>query len=451
VSPKTPQGRGGVAHLLSTLTPLLLVLACTPTPPAPAHKARGQTSPGPVGAKATSAEGQTSVPMLELVESVPLETTWDTPAREAASVWPELFDGATRTIELAQFYFAHKPGQALDPTLSALERAARRGVKVRILAEKSMAAESADTLGDLGRLPNVEWAWFDISQLTGGIIHAKYMVVDDSTVFVGSQNFDWRALEHIHELGVLIRDRSVAAAFLRVFDTDWEAMTTGRWTHDEILPDRDADGLPDGTDPRPKEALCSTMPDSGENKVCPLFAPSELLPAGLRRSLPALLGLIDSAKASLDIQLMTYGVVQKEGAKWTTIDDSLRRAAGRGVRIRMNISDWSLSEHRIGALKGLQQVKGVEVRINSIPDFSGGYIPYSRVDHSKYMVVDGRIGWIGTSNWDKSYFTTLRSAEVCFNDRNVVDQLAAIFDKGWHGPYATPLVPDREYEPRKHD
>lgn len=422
-------------NLLPTALLLLLSFACSTPPSVSPHEKRGQTS----------------MAVLELVESVPLETTWDTPAREAATVWPEIFDGAADTIELAQFYFAHKPGHSLDPALDALKRAAKRGVKVRILAEKSMAEESADTLEELGKLPNVEWAWFDISQRTGGIIHAKYMVVDNSTVFVGSQNFDWRALEHIHELGLLIREPSVGAAFLRVFDADWEAMKHGRWTHNERLPDRDGDGLPDDTDPEPNKGLCHALPGGGENEVCPLFAPPELGPPGLRESLPALLRVIDGAETSLDIQLMTYGVAQAEGPDWTPIDKALRRAAARGVRVRMNISDWSLGEHRVGALKGLQRVGGIEVRINSIPEWSGGHIPYARVDHTKYMVVDGRLGWIGTSNWDKSYFTTLRAAEVYFNNSDTVSQLSAIFEKGWSGPYVTPLNLDRKYELRKHD
>ena len=42
----------------------------------------------------------------------------------------------------------------------------------------------------------------DIGTVAGGVQHAKFFIVDGEEVFLGSQNFDWRALKHIHELGV---------------------------------------------------------------------------------------------------------------------------------------------------------------------------------------------------------------------------------------------------------
>jgi phosphatidylserine/phosphatidylglycerophosphate/cardiolipin synthase-like enzyme len=389
-----------------------------------------------------------TTPKLQLVESVPVETNWDTRAPNTQEAWVALFDGAKNTIDMAQFYLAHKPGQALDPVLAALRRAASRGVKVRILAEKGMADESADTLQDLGSHPNISWAWFDISVKTDGIIHAKYMVVDTAIVFMGSQNFDWRALEHIHELGVRIVEPSVAAAFQLLFNLDWVAMKSDRWDHTLRQPDRDHDGLPDGLDPAPDRPMCK--PGNGPI-ICPVFAPPSLLPAGFARSLSALLELLDGANNTIDIQLMTYDIRDGEEGKWTVLDEALRRAAKRGVKIRMNIADWSLKPPRIDFLKSLQQVENISVRINAIPEWSGGYLPYSRVDHSKYMVVDNRIGWVGTSNWGKGYFDSVRAVEVYFDDPATTGQLAAIFELGWSGPYAFDLEVDREYPLRKHD
>ncbi len=387
-------------------------------------------------------------PKLQLVESVPVETNWDTKAPNTQETWVGLFDGAKSTIDLAQFYLAHKPGQALDPVLAALRRAASRGVKVRIQAEKGMADESADTLQDLGSHPNISWAWFDISEKTDGIIHAKYMVIDSAVIFLGSQNFDWRALEHIHELGLRVAEPSVAAAFQLLFNLDWEAMSDNRWEHERAQPDKDHDGLPDKLDPAPTEKMCK--PDVGP-VVCPVFAPPSLLPKGFVPSLEALLKLLDGATESIDIQLMTYDIRDGEEGKWLVLDEALRRAAKRGIKIRMNIADWSLKPPRIDHLKSLQRVENIAVRINAIPEWSGGYLPFSRVDHSKYMVVDNRIGWIGTSNWGKGYFDSVRAVEIYFDDAATVVQLAAIFELGWSGPYAFDLEVDREYPLRKHD
>ena len=46
----------------------------------------------------------------------------------------------------------------------------------------------------------------------GGVLHSKAMVVDREVVFLGSANFDWRALEHIQELGALVHSEPLARA-----------------------------------------------------------------------------------------------------------------------------------------------------------------------------------------------------------------------------------------------
>ncbi len=403
----------------------------------------------------------TSVPVVTLVESVPVETEWDTPAPQARAVWPAMFDAARETIDIAQFYIAHEEGKALQPTLDSLVRAADRGVKVRILVEKQMAEGTGPVVEKLAEHPNIEFAWFDIAEKTGGIIHAKYFVVDRREVFLGSQNFDWRALEHIHELGVRIHDPSVAAAVSLLFEADWRAMTAGDWSHPDLGPDRDRDGIPDSLDPEPEHALCTPHPGREPALLCPVFGPPELVPPGLRPSIDALLELLDNARSSIDIQVMSYDLRDGDEATWTVIDDALRRAAKRGVHVRMNISEWNTKMPRIDFLKALQRVSGIEVRINTIPEWSGGYIPFSRVDHCKYMIVDDAIAWVGTSNWSKGYFHSVRAVEFIYagdlssvkgkGGESAVSQLKEIFEKGWDGPYAEPLDLDREYVPRKHD
>lgn len=45
----------------------------------------------------------------------------------------------------------------------------------------------------------------------GGVQHAKYF---------GSQNFDWRAIEHIQELGLRVRVPEVVQALGALFEYD---------------------------------------------------------------------------------------------------------------------------------------------------------------------------------------------------------------------------------------
>lgn len=46
----------------------------------------------------------------------------------------------------------------------------------------------------------------------GGVLHAKAVVADDETVFVTSANLTEAALDRNIELGILVRDRALAAS-----------------------------------------------------------------------------------------------------------------------------------------------------------------------------------------------------------------------------------------------
>ena len=79
------------------------------------------------------------------------------------------------------------------------------------------------------------------------------------------------------------------------------------------------------------------------------------------------------------------------------------------------------------------------MRIVTIPEAPTGFIPYARVVHSKTMTIDGRIAWIGTSNWEGGYFDTSRNLEVVLQDPAMAERLGALHAQLWHSAYASPL------------
>ena len=52
-----------------------------------------------------------------------------------------------------------------------------------------------------------------------GVLHAKAVVADDETVFVTSANLTEAALDHNIEVGLLVRDRTLAASVTTHFTT----------------------------------------------------------------------------------------------------------------------------------------------------------------------------------------------------------------------------------------
>lgn len=405
---------------------LAISVACRETP-------HGATPPAIPAAGSASASASTSASAIELVESPPAETTLDHPdIPNAADVWVTLVDRARTSIDFAEFYASDAatkdlPTSKLAPVLSAIERAVARGVVVRFLADSVFAPKYPDTLDRLKRA-GVTVRILDFGARGGGILHAKYFVVDGVESFVGSQNFDWRALEHIQEMGVHVTSAVVSGALLDIFDTDWEL----------------ASGAPSETRVRrhasryDREVRALT----GE-RITLVGSPKGFLPNEASWDLPKLVALLDGSTRGIDVQLLTYKTKARDGSPFPTLDDALRRAAARGVRVRLLVSDWSSkpgSDAR-ATLEALAALPNVEVRVIAIPKWSGGEIPFARVAHAKYMVVDGAHAWVGTSNWEGDYFTKSRNVGVIASGGALPPRLDRVFEGNWASAYASPLAP----------
>jgi phosphatidylserine/phosphatidylglycerophosphate/cardiolipin synthase-like enzyme len=166
--------------------------------------------------------GREGEPLLELVESEPIETTLENPdIPDAYQVWLDMIAGASTRIDLAHFYASNEPDSRLEAVIAGLEAAADRGVTVRFLAEEKFYATYPQTLDRLAAHAGIEVRRYDVGKLMGGVLHEKMMLVDGREAFVGSQNFDWRSLTHIQELGMRIRVPAVVRFLDDLYETDW--------------------------------------------------------------------------------------------------------------------------------------------------------------------------------------------------------------------------------------
>ncbi|MCA9661015.1 MAG: hypothetical protein KC486_21920, partial [Myxococcales bacterium] len=193
------------------------LLACSRHPEIAAPPTDRLTAP------ASADDASASGPALELVESWPLETTLDRPrVADTAAVWLAMIGGARESLDLGEFYVATEPGSPLEPILAAIEAAAARGVRVRLLIDEKFYAKQPAGADRLAAIAGVEVRRLDLSAL-GGVMHAKYFVVDGREAYLGSANFDWRSLAHIHELGVRLREPTLVAGIAALFAHDWAA------------------------------------------------------------------------------------------------------------------------------------------------------------------------------------------------------------------------------------
>ena len=151
----------------------------------------------------------------------------------------EAIRGARERVDLAVPYFY--PGRGF---LVALRRAARRGVRVRLLLQGKVdyriAALAARALYDELRHHGVR-----IYEYTPAFLHAKVAVVDADWATVGSSNIDPLSLLLNLEANVVVRDidfaSALAARLQQAFDVSTEVtgapVRTGwrRWLHRGVV------------------------------------------------------------------------------------------------------------------------------------------------------------------------------------------------------------------------
>ncbi|MGY2275474.1 MULTISPECIES: phospholipase D-like domain-containing protein [Pseudomonas] len=377
------------------------------------------------------AQADFSIPGFELVHTVPVDTALGTDdLRQPGPVWCELFDGAKNSIDIGQFYAADHPGSVMDRVIERLEAAGKRGVKIRfLLEEKGIRLSEASTLERLRKIPNLTFRVLPYARVSGGIIHAKYLVVDGKQAFVGSQNFDWRSLEHIHETGLRITDPTVVSQVQAIFEQDWKAQ--------QAVADNQ---------PVPLPASSKEPPRTGNYLVA---SPQRYNPPGVGDSQLELPRLLSEAKHEVRVQLLDYAPLSygpdKTRPYYAVIDNAVRAAAARGVSIKLMVSNWNTDTLELPYLKSLAVLPNVHIKIVTLPEAKQGFIPYARVIHSKTMEIDGQVAWIGTSNWLGGYLDNSRNLEVVMRSEAMAKRIGELHEQLWDGPYAKTLDVTAEY------
>jgi phosphatidylserine/phosphatidylglycerophosphate/cardiolipin synthase-like enzyme len=383
---------------------------------------------------------QQASPDIEIVESIPAGTSLDNPdIRNTREVWLEMIKHAERSLDIEQFYISSEPGKQMADILSAVCAAAERNVKVRIIVDARMYKTYPANVDSLARCQNIETRRIDFNARAGGVQHAKYFIVDGTEIFVGSQNFDWRALAHIHELGLRIHSEEFAAAYEDIFNLDWQISSNEAKNTDSIFFKKHY------------QTPIRIHAEAGDDFfIAPTFSPKGFIPDSTLWDEQAILHVMNNAHQTLTLQFLSYSTSERGGGSYAVIDDAIRNAAKRGVKIKMIVSDWEKGSHSVQALKDLSNFTNIEVAFTSIPEWSGGYIPFARVEHCKFIVADSKTFWLGSSNCEKSYYYSARNLGVVCSNANLAATLARIFLKSWNSPYKELITKDGEYKAREH-
>ena len=179
--------------------------------------------------------GPAAAAWIRTVEEAPSRTptpdlVWSGPevpglhARDTRRVYEELLGSAERSIWASTYAFFDGP-RAFEVLARRMDARPELSVTLLLNIQRTRGDTTAEehlVLKFTDRFWNTEWpgssrprVYYDPRALEpvgpAGVLHAKAVVADDEVVFVTSANLTEAALDHNIEVGLLVRDRALAA------------------------------------------------------------------------------------------------------------------------------------------------------------------------------------------------------------------------------------------------
>jgi cardiolipin synthase A/B len=273
---------------------------------------------------------------------------------------------ATKSLRIKVFIFT-------DPSLmSAVVEAHRRGVNVRVMLNpkrRSGVSENDQTRTTL------QSAGIDVldSNPAFDLTHEKSMVVDNTTAFVKSLNWDSENLTETRDYAIITTEPHEVAEIVNCFEADWSR--------------QDFSG--------DKNAQLIWCRGNGRERITEF---------------------IDSARHSLWLQNERY--------QDQMIIEHLVRAKTRGVKVHvMARAPHTLKKEKllegVGGLRILNDV-GIDVR-----KLKGLKL------HAKMLLADGERAIIGSINLAPGSFDSRRELAIEVGDKHVVDRLHDVVRHDW--------------------
>ncbi len=326
-------------------------------------------------------------------------------ARPACKKLLGLIDASERSIDFALYGIRNQ-----DHVLSALAAAERRGVRVRGVVDASdedcSVFEYPDT-AELFETLTPGSVRCDAGPDVGAILHDKFFVFDQRTVWTGSTNLSDTELggEYNTDVAAVFHSRALAA----IYEHELEEMFGGRFHNDKI---DDTEHVLDGG-------------VFGRGTIVKsYFSPSD------RATENAVLPLIDGAGRTLDVAMFFFTN--------ELIADAMLAAAARGVRIRM-ILDAEGAENHYSQHPRLC-AEGVALKIEN----------WGGKAHAKWAVADAaspRAATVfGSMNWTAAGDARNDENTLYVKNAELAARFAAEFEREWADldgvPECAPIKPE---------
>ena len=169
-------------------------------------------------------------PRLERAGTTVAMLVKSSPSDRATSsrvVFQMLVEGAVSEIDISTPYFL--PDRALR---QALIRAARRGVRVRVVVPGKRTDQGLVRLASRRMYGELLSSGVRIFEYRSAMTHVKALLIDGTWALIGTTNVDNRSFEHNDEVNVAFREGAVVVRLERDFESDLAAsdeITSAGW------------------------------------------------------------------------------------------------------------------------------------------------------------------------------------------------------------------------------
>jgi len=287
----------------------------------------------------------------------------------------DAIDNAKKSLRVKMFIFS-------DPSLlKATIAASQRGVKVRVMLNparrdgESENTESRKTLEAGGVEVKDSSPDYDVT-------HEKSMVVDDTTAFVKSLNWETKNLTETRDYAIVTSHAHEVNEIIECFDADWHR-----------------------------------KPFKGDEKSHMIWC------CGNGRDRIA--QFIDAAKESIFLQNERY--------QDAVIIERLVRAARRGVKVHvMARPPHKLKKEKlVEAVGGMRIMQDVGIKIHKMKHLKL---------HAKMLLADHSRAIIGSINLAPGSFDSRRELAIEVDDEHVINRLAKIVHHDWEHSHPLDLT-----------
>lgn len=392
-----------------------------PVPPDPAH--------GPLPAARRIAFNGVDFPVNAMRPNEPVEVEII-----------KAIDSAAKTLRIAM-YELNQQG-----VWDALQRAKTRGIKIEVVLDRSHVYTSGyEDDGVTPRKPKqmvvdlLKDKGFDVLLLKGrlgGIMHNKFIVVDEGLVEFGSYNYTRQSEEDHYENVFFSIEKARVSGYAQYFEymraiaeePDMEKL-------DEVV-NRAASALPEADDAEPEaagkhKALPPDPPQETETPIdlngarfpIQMFSPN----AGIEK---ALIRAIEASKLTISIAMFSFFS--------QPIAEALLRAKDRDVKVQIVMDK---SQTGTSKLDEWFAWHGFDLRLISGPDRTRD--PRYQKMHNKLAIFDGKMLESGSFNYSSRAETLSFENANFFDDADLIARYAIYFTQMFERGMA-PKAPRRE-------